>query len=232
MIDQGAPTDLLRQLAALGPLDFHRARRRTAGRGNRLWSRCRIRRWLPRRRGSPASATSWGPGPRSSNRKSTVPAIVVRIPSMGKRVMRWMPDFARRQLGPIVFLALAERGDNADAGDHHDGTAELCRCGSAPRAPPHLSKPGRTGHSSRAWISPRLISPRHGQNQDRQGFQNARRPRPACRGSAQPNASAPICTRTHVAKASRVYPLIFSTSPAPSPRQCPTEVTMTRSRAP
>jgi hypothetical protein len=53
--------------------------------------------------------------------KSTVPAMVVLSPSVGNRRMLRIPDWPAVETRPVVTLADAERGENADSGDGHGG---------------------------------------------------------------------------------------------------------------
>ena len=74
----------------------------------------------------------------STGTKSTVPAIVVFRPSIGKRRHGADAGFARGEFRPVVGLAGAERGDDAHAGNDDDRPAEFVAwcCHGFPAVPP------------------------------------------------------------------------------------------------
>jgi hypothetical protein len=54
-----------------------------------------------------------------------MPEIWVLSRSTGKRVIGWMPDLPAVSAAQLSGLADAKRGDDADAGDGDDGSAEV-----------------------------------------------------------------------------------------------------------
>ena len=116
----------LGQRATLRSIRSRPARRpETAGPENRPCGRYRPDRSPPRRRPRASRSQSAGADIGSTGRKSTVPAI------RGLEVLGREPGdlanagFAGGELCPIVLLADAQRGDDANAGCHHDRTAFL-----------------------------------------------------------------------------------------------------------